>query len=87
MRVRIQLDSATPHEVYNATCALQRSAGLSRPVSLTTEPTVTVAGTAMSWTSPWLTLVGVDAWHHEMAALVADDEQRALERTGQDGFR
>lgn len=80
MRVRITLDSATPQQVYNATCALQRSAGVARPVSLTDEPTVAVAGTAMSWVSPWLDFAGIAAWEKEFGDLEATDELRRQAR-------
>jgi hypothetical protein len=55
MRTRIVVDSATPAEVYNLTLAFQRTARFDLPQQLTTEPTVTVSGSAMGWSSPALT--------------------------------
>jgi hypothetical protein len=54
MRVTIVVDSATPAEVYNLTLAFQRTLGFVLPAQITTEPTVTVGGTAMGWSSPAL---------------------------------
>lgn len=54
MRITIQIDSATPQEVYNFTLAFQRTLGYGLPLQATTEPTVTVGGSAMGWTSPAL---------------------------------
>lgn len=54
MRTRIIVDSATPTEVYNLTLAFQRTLGFPLPQQLTNEPTVTVGGCAMGWTSPAL---------------------------------
>jgi hypothetical protein len=54
MRTRIVVDSATPDEVYNLTLALQRAARYALPQQTTTEPTVTVCGIAMGWSSPAL---------------------------------
>jgi hypothetical protein len=64
MRIRIVVDSATPAEVYNLTLAFQRSARFELPDHtqqqrdvpgrLSTEPTVTVCGIAMGWSSPYL---------------------------------
>lgn len=54
MRTRLVIDSATPAEVYNLTLAFQRTARFSLPQQPTTEPTVTVCGSAMGWSSPAL---------------------------------
>lgn len=61
MRTRIVIDSCTPQQVYNLTLAYQRTLGYAPlPTQLTMvhgqqpEPTVTVGGSAMSWSSPWL---------------------------------
>ena len=70
MRVIIDIDSATPAQVYNLTLAFQRTKGFEMPRQVTTEPTVTVGGTAMGWTSPALSL------DHARAVI---DEFRALE--------
>jgi len=55
MRIRIVVDSATPTEVYNLTLAFQRTCQIELPQQLTIEPTVTVCGNAMGWSSPALT--------------------------------
>lgn len=67
MSVHINFDSATPQEVYDLTLAFQRTLSSPKmptatedrprftlPKQITTEPTVTVAGTRMGWTSPGL---------------------------------
>ena len=55
MRVSIHVDSATPQEVYHLTRAFRRTAGFPMPQQIMTDPTVTVGGSAMGWTSPALT--------------------------------
>lgn len=64
MSTTIHFNSATPQEVYNLTLAFQRTSGLLRdggmgghliPAQVTKEPTVTVGGSCMGWTSPGLT--------------------------------
>lgn len=55
MRVTIKVDSATPQEVYDLTLAFQRTLGHVLPQQIGKEPTVTVGGSAMGWTSPALT--------------------------------
>jgi len=54
MRITIDVDSATPQQVYNLTLAFQRTKGLPMPQQVTTEPTVTVGGSCMGWRSPAL---------------------------------
>jgi hypothetical protein len=54
MRTRIVVDSATPAQVYDLTLAFQRTARFALPDQPTTEPTVTVCGSAMGWSSPAL---------------------------------
>ena len=54
MRIVIAVDSATPDEVYDLTLAFQRTSGQPMPRQITTEPTVTVGGSAMGWKSPAL---------------------------------
>jgi len=54
MRTTIKIDSATPEQVYDLTLAFQRMLGFTLPAQITTEPTVTVGGSAMGWTSPAL---------------------------------
>lgn len=52
MRTTINVDSATPQEVYDLTLAFQRTSGIELPKQITDKPVVTVAGTAMGWVSP-----------------------------------
>lgn len=52
MRITLTVDSATPEEVYDLTLAFQRTSGIPLPRQINTVPTVTVAGSAMGWTSP-----------------------------------
>lgn len=55
MRTRLVIDSATPAEVYDLTLAFQRTAHQhTLPQQVTAEPTVTVCGSAMGWSSPAL---------------------------------
>lgn len=75
MRTRINVDSATPQEVYNLTLAFQRTRGFPMPEQLTTEPTVTVSGTAMGWVSPSLRSEHAIAILREFGALNASDAQ------------
>lgn len=71
MSTTIRVDSATPGQVYNLTLAFQRTRGFPLPSQLTKQPTVTVGGTCMGWTSPFLTM------DHARAVL---DEYDRLER-------
>lgn len=52
MRVTVKVDGATPYQIYDLTLAFQRTRGIELPRQITTTPTVSVGGTAMSWESP-----------------------------------
>jgi hypothetical protein len=54
VRVKVAVDSASPPEVYRLTLAYQRTRGFPMPQQINDEPTVTVGGSAMGWTSPAL---------------------------------
>lgn len=69
MRITINVDSATPEQVYDLTLAFQRTRNIGVPTQLTMVPTVTVAGTCMGWTSPALKLAHVPALLHEYTQL------------------
>lgn len=51
MRVTIEVDSATPKEVYALTLSFQRTMD-HLPIQATDQPTVRVLGTCMTWRSP-----------------------------------
>lgn len=61
-RTRIIIDSATPQQVYNLTLAYQRTLGheatmppqLTPVAGETPRPSVSVMGSAMTWSSPYL---------------------------------
>lgn len=81
-RTTLVFDSATPAQIYNLTLAFQRTSGLLRdegfgghvvPPQVTDKPVVSVAGSAMSWRSPALTV-------QHSAALLAEYDR--LERGG-----
>jgi hypothetical protein len=72
MRTRIVVDSATPDEVYRLTLAFQRTLGFTLPKQVTAEPTVTVGGSAMGWSSPALYSDHATALLREYEALTAE---------------
>lgn len=71
MRTTIVIDSATPAQVYNLTLALQRTRAFEMPRQTTVEPSVTVGGSAMGWTSPALYLDHARAVLEEFTRLEA----------------
>jgi hypothetical protein len=75
MRTRLVIDSATPAEVYDLTLAFQRTARYDLPQQLTAEPTVTVCGIAMGWSSPALYEAHAVAVLAELALLRAGEKE------------
>jgi hypothetical protein len=78
LRTTVDVDSATPRQVYNLTLAFQRTLGFELPRQITTRPTVTVGGSAMGWRSPALRSDHAQALLAEYHALEAEDAGRAL---------
>lgn len=80
MRARIVLDSATPDQAYNATLAFQRTRAYVLPDQPTKEPTVQVLGTAMTWTSPFMSSEQALAMMTEFESLESEDRyEQSLE--------
>lgn len=84
MRVTIDVDSATPEQVYDLTLAFQRTRGIPLPRQITTEPTVTVAGTCMGWKSPGMDPRQVQPLLREFDTLQEEREERALNLLARD---
>lgn len=85
MRITLDVDSATPEEVYDLTLAFQRTRGIPLPQQITKEPTVTVGGSAMGWRSPALHPAQVSAIMQEFTTLQEErwlrEQQRAASAT------
>lgn len=79
MRVTITIDSATPHQIWNLTAAFQRTAGIPLPPTATAKPMVTVAGSAMGWESPAMTVERAETTLREWKTLRDADVQRAAQ--------
>lgn len=69
MRITLDIDSATPEQVYDLTLAFQRTSGIPLPPQITDKPVVTVGGSAMGWRSPALHPAQVDAILREFVEL------------------